>query len=199
MCRWRADRPIRTSLESAGSRTLDEASQGAEGVVRYVDDSTVVTIGDPNAPIHFRLVADFACSHCNDYHESDRSRILNDFVLTGQATLGIVMTTGTGGGYSEIASQAALCAGDQGAFWEMGDELYRLARSQGVQAGFNLSQIRQSADTMGLDVDKLMSCVSSGRYQAFLASYITIANDLGVTGTPTMLVSYGDQWTKLEW
>ena len=190
--------PDEKSLEASGTRTLDEASQGAEGVERYVSADDVVTIGNPNAPVHFRVVSDFACSHCNDYHDSDLVRFIRDYVLAGKATFGVIMTTNTGQQYSVIASQAALCAGEQGAFWEMNDELYRLARSQGAQS-FTISQMRQSAQTMGLDADKLVSCISSSKYQLFLSNYQVMANDAGVTGTPTVLVSYGDSgdWSAL--
>jgi protein-disulfide isomerase len=191
--------PDQKSLEAPGDRTLDEPSRGVDGVVRYVSSDDVVTIGDPNAPVHFRVVSDFACSHCNDYHDSDEGRFIRDFVLTGKATFGVIMTTGTGQQYSEIASQAALCAGEQGAFWEMNDELYRLARSQGAQS-FTIPQMRQSAQTMGLNADKLVNCISSSKYQLFLNDYRVMANDAGVTGTPTVLVSYGDsgQWSPVN-
>jgi protein-disulfide isomerase len=191
--------PDEKSLEAPGDRTLDEPSHGVDGVVRYVTSDDVVTIGDPNAPVHFRVVSDFACSHCNDFHDTDLGRFIRDYVLAGKATFGVIMTTGTGQQYSEIASQAALCAGEQGAFWEMNDELYRLARSQGAQS-FTIPQMKQSAQTMGLDANKLVNCISSSRYQLFLNDYRVMANDAGVTGTPTVLVSYGDsgQWSAIN-
>jgi hypothetical protein len=42
-----------------------------------------------------------------------------------------------------------------------------------------------------------VNCISSSRYQIFLNDYRVMANDAGVTGTPTVLVSYGDsgQWS----
>ncbi len=185
-------------LEAAGVRSLDADSRGVEGVVRYVDDN-VVTMGNPAAPIHFRTVMDYACSHCNTYHTGELHRFIQDYVMTGQATVGFVLTTGTGGQNSALASQAALCAGEQGGFWEMGDEFFRLARSQGVGSGFSVAQIRSSADRMGLDADDLMQCVSSSRYQLWLNDYVQFANDWGVTGTPTLLVSYGnDTWSKVD-
>jgi protein-disulfide isomerase len=194
-----SDPAIATS-EAASSRTPDESSQGAAGVVRGFTSNDFPFIGDPNAPIHVLVVADFSCSHCNDYHTSDLDRILRDFVLTGKATLASVLTTGVGQQYSQDASQAALCAGEQGAFWEMSDELYRLSRSMGVQNAYSLSQIRQSAQDMGLDGDKLVTCVASNRYANFMTNFQTFANDNGVTATPTVLVSYGssNQWTAVN-
>jgi len=187
-------------LEAASSRTLDGEVTAAPGVERYVDPNGIATLGDPTAPVHFVVVSDFACPHCQDYHETDMPRFIKDYVLTGQATFGIVMVTGTGGQYSEIASQAALCAGEQGAFWEMSEELFRLARSMGAINGFSLSQITKSAKQMGLNSSMLLECVSSNRYSNVMRAYSTLANDNGVTGTPSVLASYGDtnQWSMVN-
>jgi len=192
-----ADAP---ALEAPGSRTLDAKSTAAPGVVRGVDVNGFPTIGDPNAPIHFVTVSDYACPHCQDYHDTDLKRFIKDYVLTGQATFGFVLTTGTGQFYSETASQAALCAGEQGAFWEMSEEMFRLARSKQLATAFSLSQIRDSANAMGLDGKALIECVSSNRYAPFLRQFRVFANDYGVTGTPTTLVSYGDsnRWTIVQ-
>ncbi|MGQ9848893.1 MAG: DsbA family protein [Aggregatilineaceae bacterium] len=188
------------ALEAPGSRRLDAETTAAPGVVRGVDVNGLPTIGDPNAPIHFVTVSDYACPHCQDYHDTDLKRFIEDYVLTGQATFGFVLTTGTGQFYSETASQAALCAGEQGAFWEMSEEMFRLARSKQLATAFSLSQIRDSANAMGLDGKALIECVSSNRYAPFLRQYRVFANDHGVTGTPTTLVSYGDsnRWTIVQ-
>ena len=186
------------ALEASGARQLDAESSGVPGVVRGVDANGIPTIGDPSAPIHVVTVSDYACPHCQDYHDTDVPRFIEDYVLTGQATFGFVLTTGTGQFYSETASQAALCAGEQGAFWEMSSELFRLATSMGVQSAFSLSQIDDLADSMGLDSQKLVDCVSSAKYLNLLATYSTFAQDHGVTGTPTVLVSYdGTSWSKM--
>jgi len=185
--------------EAPGVRKLDEASHGAEGVVRYIDSDHIPTIGNPDAPIHFRVVSDFSCSHCNSFHTSDMHRFLQDYVVTGKATVGLVMFTGIGEQYSVMATEGALCAGEQGGLWEMADELFRLARSLGVENGFALAQIKQSADALGLDADALASCVASGRYATPIDGYMTWARDNGVTSTPTVTVSYGDSgtWEKI--
>ncbi len=186
--------------EASGVRTLDEDSHGVAGVVRYVGSDHVPTLGNPDAPIHFRVVSDFSCSHCNDFHDTDLKRFINDYALTGDATVGIVMYTGIGLQYSETATEAALCAAEQGGLWEMSDEMYRVARSLGVQNGFTLAQVKRSADAMGLDADALATCVASARYKGVIAGYTNFAHDNGVTSTPTVLVSYGDSgtWEKID-
>ncbi|MBN1202447.1 MAG: thioredoxin domain-containing protein [Anaerolineae bacterium] len=195
-----ADESDKALNESPDARKLDSESQGAPGVVRGYTPDGMPFIGDPDAPIHFAMVTDFACSHCQLYHQTDLQRFIDDYVLTGQATLYFAMLTGTGGAYSEIASQGALCAGEQGALWEMSDELFRLGNSMYYQDAFSIAQIRLSADDMGLDADELVDCVRSGRYRDELIAFRGFSNDNGITGTPTMLVSYGDsnEWAKVQ-
>lgn len=192
--------PDSAAFEAPGSRELDAESSGVPGVVRGADVNNIPTIGDPNAPIHFVTVSDYACPHCQDFHGTDVPRFIEDYVLTGQATFGFVMVTGTGRTYSETASMAALCAGEQGAFWEMSEEFFRLARTSSIQSAFSLSSIRDTAETMGLDGQAIVQCVTSGKYLNFMSQFQTFALDNGVTGTPTVLVSYGDsnKWTIVQ-
>ena len=195
--------PAYAAFEAPTSRTLDLPSQAVEGVVRGMTEDNVPFIGNPDAPIHFRTVSNFACSHCNTYHTTDLDRFIRDYVLQGQATLGFVVVTNTAGSASAAgnAAQAAFCAGEQGAFWEMGVELFRLARTFGTENGFALPQIRFSANAMGLDADALVSCIASQRYAPLLYEHQTFAQDNGVSGTPTLLVRFGDdtEWTRWEY
>ena len=186
------------NLEAPGIRELDGESTAAPGVVRGVNSDFMPYIGDPDAPIQFALMADYACPHCQDYHASDYKRFVEDYVLTGQATMAIGLLTGTGGQYSQTASVAALCAGEQGAFWEFNEELFRLAESMGASSAFSLSQLQDSAQDMGLDWDAMRSCIASGRYDPVMQQHTTVAVDAGVTGTPTVLVRRGNEpWRQM--
>jgi protein-disulfide isomerase len=188
------------SLEAPESRELDGDLQVADGVVRGVWNDLVPVVGDPKAPIHFVTFSDFACSHCQEFHRGDLERFVESYVLSGQATVGFVMLTGTGGGYSRLASQAALCAGEQGAFWEISSEFFRLGRAMGAANAFSLEQIKSTAEDMGLDSEKLVNCVASNRYGRFIDENLLFAQDVGVTGTPNVYVRYGDsdQWSRVD-
>ncbi len=134
--------------ETASTRELDQTSRGTEGVVRGFTSDHRPFIGNPNAPVHFRVVPAFSCSHCREYHEGDLDQFIRTAVLHGKATLELNFVEGTGGFYSKTANQAALCAGEQGAFWEMTDELYRLSSAAALEQAFSLSQISDSARKM---------------------------------------------------
>lgn len=185
--------------ESADVRELDNDSHGAAGVVRGYSAANMPFIGDPDAPVHFRLVFDFSCGHCSEYHDSDLYRLIENEILKGRASLEAVILAGVGGDLSLTAAQAALCAGEQGAFWEMSDELFRLSRSLGAANAYDLAEIRRSADAMGLDSNTLAQCVASDRYAPMLNQHQDFAYDIGATHTPTMVVSYGESgtWTAI--
>ncbi len=185
-------------LEAEGVRVLDAESEGAPGVVRYVGSMNEPRIGNPNAPIHFVTVSDFACPHCQSYHAGDLPRFIEDYVLTGQATFGFSLGTWTGRSLSEAASQAALCAGEQGAFWEYSEEAFHAARTENISSAFSLGSLKKMARNMGLDADELEECLSSARYAPVLTEYQNFAYDNGVNGTPTVLVSYGNGWEIVD-
>lgn len=187
--------------ESAQARTIaPEESTAAPGVVRGFAEENMPFLGNPDAPIQFAVMADYACSHCQDYHDGDLERFIDDYVLTGQATVQIGYMTGTGGAASHTASQATLCAGEQGGLWEFQDEMYRLARSSFVTEAFSIPNLQDTAGEMGLDEDEFRSCLTSGRYITTVDGYTTWALDHGVTGTPTVLfrTAGSDTWTRLN-
>ncbi len=186
---------VNANLEASSGRSLGESSRGEKDVVRYIDSTTVPTIGNPKAPIHFRVVSSYECAHCNAYHSDEIQQTIHDLVLGGQATLGYVLVNGSNASYTQIASESALCAGEQGAFWEMSDELFKMMRQDGIEA-FMLETIRDKANSMGLDGEQLEDCVVSGRYRTPLKEHARFASDEGVYSTPTLLVSYdGVRWT----
>lgn len=186
-------------FEAPGVRTLDGESTAAPSVVRGINSDRMPFLGNPDAPIHFALMSDYACPHCQNYHKGDMARFIKDYVLTGKATIAMGLLTGTGGQYSQMASAAALCAGEQGAFWEFNSEMFRLAESMGASRAFSPSQLRDSARTMGLDWDAMWTCINSGRYNEVISGYTTLAMDAGVTGTPTVLVKHGQDgpWARI--
>jgi len=186
------------ALEAASARTLDAASTAAPGVVRYVDENHIPTLGDPAAPAHFIVIMDFACSHCQNYHSTDLPRFIIDDVLTGKATLGAALISAIGGTYSQVGSEAALCAGEQGAFWEMTDLLFQLASSQGVQTAFAADSLTTAAQDLGMSTDAFQSCLAAGRYTELLTDNYIFAADHGVSSVPTVLSKTTGDWTIVD-
>ena len=88
----------------------------------------------------------------------------------------------------EIATQAALCAGEQCKFWEFHDMLFRR------QALWNhlaapLDRLSDFARELDIHTTALKSCVASGRMQSLIKADIAYAGQLQVNSTPTLFIN----------
>jgi protein-disulfide isomerase len=159
----------------------------APGVVRGMTQEGSFFLGDPTAPIHFLIFHSFTCSHCAGYYKIELLRFIEDYVLSGQAALHVRILSFSMQPYADNAALAAICAGEQGAFWEMQHELFLRGSADGPPTAFDLDAIATTAADLGLDSGRLRACVETGRYRFLLDSYWTSALDAGVSATPTIL------------
>jgi protein-disulfide isomerase len=89
---------------------------------------------------------------------------------------------------SEVATQAAWCAGEQGKFWEFHHMLYR---RQEIWSRLTapLERLIDFAKDVNLDTAALRSCVESGRMQDRMQADKAYAQQLQVSSTPTMFIN----------
>ena len=89
---------------------------------------------------------------------------------------------------SEVATQAALCAGEQGKFWEFHRLLY--ARQEQWRRLPNPRQrLEEFAGDVGVDTTALASCVRSGRMLKLIDADKAYGRSLGVRSTPTVFIN----------
>ena len=89
---------------------------------------------------------------------------------------------------SEVATQAALCAGEQGKFWEFHRMLY--ARQEQWRRLSNPRQrLQEFARDAGVDDAALASCVSGGRMEKLIHADKAYGRSLGVRSTPTVFIN----------
>lgn len=81
------------------------------------------------------------------------------------------------------ASEAALCAGEQQRFWEMHDALFA------NQSRLQLSDLRQRAEDLGLDLVRFDACLDSGKHAAKVQADVAAGSRYGVTGTPAFFIN----------
>ena len=89
---------------------------------------------------------------------------------------------------SEAATQAALCAGEQGKFWEFHRLLY--ARQEQWRRLPNPRQrLEEFAGDVGVDTTALVSCIRSGRMLKLIDADKAYGRSLGVRSTPTVFIN----------
>ena len=81
------------------------------------------------------------------------------------------------------AAEAAVCAQDQGKFWEYHDRLF--ANPTKLSA----ADLKAHAATLGLDTARFNGCVDTRAHQADVAADVNAGNALGVSGTPAFFIN----------
>ncbi|MCL4467273.1 MAG: DsbA family protein [Chloroflexi bacterium] len=118
---------------------------------------------------------------------STARQIDKDYVATGKVRVVIKNRAGLGA-ESQPAAEAALCAGDQGKYWEFSDKLSE-ALMAGNRAGFNKDSYKALAGELGLNAAAFGQCVDGGKYARQVKAETDESTRLGITSTPTFLVN----------
>lgn len=153
-----------------------------------------LSLGDPNAPAVIEVFEDFQCPACQFFTENIEPLILQYLVETGKARLvfrhyPFIDGVGAGnGGESDQAANAAMCANEQGKFWDMQTVIY--ANWNGENLG-NLSnrRLQAMAEAINLDMNAFNSCFRDNKYRDAIQADFDRAEELGVSGTPSVFVN----------
>ncbi len=81
------------------------------------------------------------------------------------------------------AAEAALCAKDQGKFWEYHDKIFATQRS------LEDADLKRYATELSLDVEAFNSCLDSGKFRNEVMQDMREGQQAGVTGTPAFLIN----------
>jgi predicted DsbA family dithiol-disulfide isomerase len=81
------------------------------------------------------------------------------------------------------ASEATMCANEQGKFWAYHDKLYAGEPEPGSE------KLKAYAGEIGLNTATFESCLMSGKYQAAVQQDVAEGARLGITGTPSFFIN----------
>lgn len=173
-----------------------DLSEAAEGR-RLTDLAVPVVKGMDDAPVTIIVFEDYYCSHCAMFSLRERPRIESDLVATGKARLvyyDFPLDPRPAAG-TFLAARAARCAGDQGRFWEYQDILYRNQLTWGVETD-KLGTFQDYGETLGLDRAEFRGCLNSDRHAEEVSANRQLGEELGLTGTPSVLVGTGQGMSR---
>lgn len=144
-------------------------------------------LGDPAAPVIIIEYGDFQCPFCGRLHANINVPLREQYIQSGKVKF-IWRDFAFLGQESQMASQAAHCAGDQGKFWEYHDYLFEHQNGEN-QGAFSIPNLKRFADALGLDKEKFAACLDAGTYAELVAQNTQEGRSIGVSGTPTTFIN----------
>jgi len=167
---------------------LRERLFDAAGVRILLDPPRVVPVisasnpkrGPADAPVVLVEYTDYQCPYCGRAQPTIEAIMerYGDSVVHVFKNLPLPMHP-----QARLAAEAALCAGDQGKFWELHDWLF--ANKNNISRDTLVTQ----AESLGLDVETFTECIDSNAHQDVIDADMAEANSFGIRGTPGFAIN----------
>lgn len=166
------------------------AMEGLDDLERLVELAQGVTKGDENAPVTIIEFGDFQCPACQQFNTQSKPQVELAYVESGKAKFVYYdWPITTAHPHAFLAARASRCAADQDGYWEYHDNLFR--NQVRWAASTNPSELFVDyAGTLGLDEGEFEDCLNSDRHAELVTANLELGNQLGVGGTPTILIEY---------
>lgn len=136
--------------------------------------------GPADAPVTIVEFSDFECPYC-----SRAAQTIDKVVENNAGKVRLVFRSYPLPFHKKAkkASEAALCANEQGKFWQMHDAMF------GDQQKLDVPDLKATAKTLGLDSAAFDTCLDSGKYAAQVDADMKVGQEAGVEGTPAFFIN----------
>lgn len=150
--------------------------------VRYdVPSDGFHALGPDDAPITLIEFSDYQCPFCRRWQQEVYQPLLAAY--PGKIKLvyrNLPLTSIHPDAFP--AAEAAMCAGDQNAYWQYHDKLFT-GESLGTEV------YKQYAQDLGLDLTAFEDCITNHKFQKAIEDDSNFALNLGVRSTPTFFIN----------
>lgn len=146
-------------------------------------------MGDPDAPVTIVEFTDYQCPYCSRHSLETMPQIVSEFVDTGRVYY-ILKDLPLDQLHPDArsAAEAARCAGEQGAYWAMHDEIFAQQSEWAGRGEAAAEMFVGYATELGLDEGDMTACLESRQYADAVEANVTEARGLGISGTPMFFV-----------
>lgn len=179
------DAMTRNERQEAGKALFDRLRKENKVSVKLSEPRKVVDAKGPsrgpsNAPITVVEFSDFQCPYCGRARDTIE-QMMQEYA--GKVRLVFREFPLDFHKNAKKAAEAALCANDQGKFWQYHDQLFK------NQQKLEVPQLKEHASAVGLDAAKFTGCLESGQHTKDVEADMADGQKLGVPGTPTVFVN----------
>lgn len=150
-------------------------------------------LGDPNAKVKIEVYADFQCPACKEFTDAVENQLFQStYISSGQVYFEFMnypfIDSGSITKESHQSANAAMCANEQGRFWDYHDILF--ANQSGENQGaFTDKRLQVFAESLGLDMTAFNKCFSSNKYSADIEADYQKGIAAKVDSTPTVFLN----------
>ncbi len=144
-------------------------------------------LGAEDATVTLMEFSDYQCPFCSRHYREVMPTLVEDYVESGQ--LKYVMRENpilSIHPRAMAASQAALCAQDQGRYWEMHNLIFDNQRQ------LTDEDLKAHAGTLGLDTAAFNDCLDTGKHEDRVQDDLAEGRKLGIRGTPGFVIGLTD-------
>jgi len=169
-------------VAQAGGPVVEAPVTEEPQFVRYeIASEGFPSIGPEDAPITIVEFSDYQCPFCLRWHEQVYEPLLNAY--PGKIRLvyrHFPLTSIHPDAFP--AAEAAMCAGDQNAYWQFHEKLFS-------SSALGSNVYSQYAQELGLDMTAFESCITEQKFKEAVQADLDFAVDLGVRSTPTFFIN----------
>jgi protein-disulfide isomerase len=145
--------------------------------------------GNPDAAVKVIAFEDFQCPGCAYFSRNLAPILERDYINTGRVQFIYHELPLTNIHPNAVAAaEAARCAGDQGKFWEMHDQLFN-NQSLWAQLSSPLNTFSGYAGIIGINRTTFEACMQAGTHREAILTAAKDAATLGVQATPSFSVN----------
>jgi protein-disulfide isomerase len=144
--------------------------------------------GTPDAPVEITEFADYQCPFCQTFATLQMPTIEDRLIKTGRVRWRYRDFPLQQHAFARLAAHSAACADEQDKYWEQHQRIYE-GQSEWAGARDAGPIFKNYARASGLDLGRYDACMKAGKYAGRIQASLNEGVQLGVSSTPTLLVS----------
>lgn len=171
----------RTTSQAGGPVVEAPVTQQPQFTRYDIPSDGFPSVGPTDAPITIVEFSDYQCPYCRRWHAQVYQPLLAAYPGKIRFVYRNLPLTSIHPD-ALAAAEAAMCAGDQGVYWQYHEKLF-----DGDSLGSSI--YTQYAQELGLDMNSFEACMTDRKYKDAVITDSAFAINLGVSSTPTFFIN----------
>lgn len=153
--------------------------------------------GSESAKLNLVEFGDYQCPFCEKFFKETEPTLEKEYIDAGKVKF-YFLDVSIVGPDSIILAQGSWCANEQGKYYEYHDYMYSNQGQENSGWGTPDKVKGLARNISGIDTEKFNQCLDAKKYESRSQQLTQFAQQLGLTGTPTMFVGNSELgYTKI--